>query len=181
MSHGGRSGTSRCWLLILGAALAMSGLLVYANWGFVPLPPGVHADRVVVKKASRLLQVFSQGKLVRTYSVALGQSPVGPKMREGDNRTPEGDYILDRRNPGSGYHLSLHVSYPSAEDAARARQGGYAPGGAIMIHGMKNGLGWIGRLHRLVDWTRGCIALTDSEMEELWRVVPDGTPIRIDP
>jgi murein L,D-transpeptidase YafK len=105
----------------------------------------------------------------------------GAKVREGDNRTPEGRYIIDSRNAQSTFHRALHVSYPSAADRARACAEGYKPGGDIMIHGMRNGFGWLGRAHRLFDWTRGCIAVTNDEIDEIWRVVPDGTPIKIQP
>jgi len=142
---------------------------------------GGKADLILVEKASRKLSVFSSGKVIRTYRVALGRSPIGAKEREGDNRTPEGEYIIDSRLQKSGYHLALHVSYPSPSDVARAGVGGYKPGSAIMIHGMKNGFGWLGSLHTRKDWTRGCIAVTNTEIEELWRLVPNGTPIRIKP
>jgi murein L,D-transpeptidase YafK len=89
--------------------------------------------------------------------------------------------VIDSHNPGSAFHRALHVSYPSAADVARAKAGGYAAGGEIMIHGMHNGMGWIGKVHRLVDWTTGCVAVTDSEIEELYRIVPDGTRIEIRP
>jgi murein L,D-transpeptidase YafK len=89
--------------------------------------------------------------------------------------------VIDSHNPKSSFHLALHVSYPSAGDAARAHAGGYDPGGEIMVHGIHNGIGWIGRVHRLVDWTTGCVAMTDPEIEELYRIVPDGTPIEIRP
>jgi murein L,D-transpeptidase YafK len=89
--------------------------------------------------------------------------------------------MIDGHNPGSAFHRALHVSYPSAVDVARARSGGYDPGGEIMVHGIQNGLGWIGRAHRLVDWTTGCIAVADQEIEELYRIVPDGTRIEINP
>lgn len=95
--------------------------------------------------------------------------------------TPEGNYVLDWRNPRSKFHRSIHVSYPSASDIAKAREEGVHPGGDIMIHGLQNGLGWIGRFHRLMDWTDGCIAVTDAKMDEIWRAIPDGTPIEIRP
>jgi murein L,D-transpeptidase YafK len=138
-------------------------------------------DRVLVEKAARRLTLLSEGKAVRVYDVALGEEPVGPKEREGDGRTPEGLYVIDGRNPQSRYHRSLRISYPGPEDAARAAKLGVSPGGDIMIHGLQNGLGWIGALHRTHDWTRGCIAVTNDEIEEIWDLVPDGTPIEIRP
>ena len=106
---------------------------------------------------------------------------MGAKKQEGDNKTPEGIYKIDSRNPQSEFHLGLHISYPSDEDKARAAQRGVSAGFDIMIHGIQNGHGWIGAFHRLHDWTAGCVALTDEEMEELWRVTADGTPVEIRP
>lgn len=119
--------------------------------------------------------------MIRTYKVALGRGGLAPKVREGDNLTPEGRYVIDARNAGSRFHRALHISYPNAEDRQRAAQLNVLPGGTIMIHGLQNGLGWIGSAHRLVDWTRGCIAVTDGEIDEIWRMVPVGTPVEIRP
>jgi len=138
-------------------------------------------DRIVVDKSDRQLELFAGNALVRQYRVALGREPIGPKLQEGDNRTPEGRYLIDRRNPDSAFHRSLHISYPNADDQLRAKALSVEPGGDIMIHGIRNGLGWLGRLHRLRDWTRGCIAVTNAEIEEIWHLVPDGTPIDIQP
>ena len=138
-------------------------------------------DAVLVEKSARRLTLLSGGSPVRTYAVALGSQPVGPKIQEGDDRTPEGSYIIDRRNYNSAYHLSLHVSYPNEVDRARATALGVNPGGDIMIHGLPNGLGWVGQAHREHDWTHGCIAVTDSEIEEIASLVPDGTPVLIRP
>jgi len=113
--------------------------------------------------------------VLRQYRVALGRNPVGHKDREGDGRTPEGRYVIDRRNPNSRYHLSLRISYPNADDVARARAAGAEPGGDIMIHGLKDGE------RREGDWTLGCIAVTDEEMDEIWGLVAEGTPIVIEP
>lgn len=145
------------------------------------LRPRVVADRVVVEKAARRLHLYAGERLLASYAVALGGRPQGHKQREGDGRTPEGLYRISGRNPGSRYHLALRVSYPDARDRARAAAAGVDPGGDIMIHGLPNGLGWLGRLHRLFDWTEGCIAVTNAEIEEIWHAVPDGTPIEIRP
>jgi murein L,D-transpeptidase YafK len=145
------------------------------------LPANIQIDRVVVEKSARRLSVYSHGQLLKSYSVALGRQPLGTKSREGDNRTPEGVYRIDAHNPASSFHRALHLSYPSAADTARARAAGQDPGGDIMIHGIRNGLGWLGRVHRTMDWTRGCIAVTNPEIEELFRAVPDGTPVEIRP
>ncbi len=138
-------------------------------------------DTVLVEKAARRLTLFSGGRAIRTYSIALGSQPVGPKIQEGDDRTPEGSYVIDGHNYNSAYHLSLHLSYPNTFDRARARALRVDPGGDIMIHGLPNGSGWVGPAHREGDWTRGCIAVTDSEIEEIARLVPDGTPVEIKP
>lgn len=145
------------------------------------LPASARADKVIVLKKERKLMLMHGGDVLKTYRVALGSHPVGPKVYSGDHRTPEGDYVIDRRNPKSQYHRSLHISYPNVADVARARKLGKNPGGDIFIHGLPNGQGWIGKAHTMRDWTLGCIAVTDEEIEEIWRVVPDGTPIEIRP
>lgn len=137
------------------------------------------ADKIIIDKSSRQLSLLKNGRVIKSYKVALGRNPVGHKEREGDNKTPEGSYIIDKHNPKSAFHLSLHISYPSKSDRERAQRVGVRPGGDIMIHGLKNGLGWIGALHRFADWTQGCIAVTDKEIEEISAAVPDGTPIEI--
>ncbi|TJV03247.1 MAG: hypothetical protein E5Y02_21415 [Mesorhizobium sp.] len=136
-------------------------------------------DLVRVHKAERRLELIGDGKVVRNYGIALGGDPVGHKHQEGDQRTPEGRYILDWRNPNSIAYKSIHVSYPDADDLAAAKARNVDAGGMIMIHGQPNGFGWWGWLLQLVDWTDGCIAVTDSDMDEIWAVVADGTPIEI--
>ena len=133
-------------------------------------------DRVVINKGRREMLLLSGESVVRSYRVALGFEPVGHKEREGDGRTPEGRYKIDRRNPKSKYHLALHVSYPEAADVERARALGVDPGGDIMIHGVKPGVE-----HPGSDWTHGCIAVRDSEMDEIWDLVADGTTVDINP
>ena len=137
------------------------------------------ADRIIVDKPARRLQLLRDGAVIGEYQISLGAAPDGHKTREGDEKTPEGEYLIDWRNARSVAHLSLHISYPNADDAAAAAARGESPGGAIMIHGMLNGWGWLGGLHRRWDWTNGCIAVTDTEMREIWSRVPDGTPIEI--
>jgi murein L,D-transpeptidase YafK len=167
---------------MLGLAVAIAAAAaIWANTPATPLPVDTKADLLVVEKAQRKLLAYSHGALLRSYPVSLGRDPIGPKLRQGDRRTPEGQYSIDAHNPTSAFHRSLHVSYPSPADVARARSGGYDPGGEIMVHGIRNGLGWIGRAQRLVDWTIGCIAVTDPEIEELYRIVPDGTRIDLRP
>ena len=143
--------------------------------------PALHADRVLVLKKDRTLQLLSQGKVIKTYKVALGGDPVGPKTRQGDHKTPEGVYVLDRRNAHSQFYKSIHISYPSQRDRADARKQGVSPGGDVFVHGLPNGYGAVGAAHRLKDWTDGCIAVTDEEIDEIWQSVPDGTPIEIRP
>ena len=125
----------------------------------------MHADRVVVLKRERTLQLLSQGKVIKSYKVALGGDPVGPKTRQGDHKTPEGEYVLDSRNAHSQFYRSIHISYPSAKDRAVARQKGVSPGGDVFVHGLPNGYGWVGASHRLKDWTDGCVAVTNEEKE----------------
>ncbi|AZO16182.1 MULTISPECIES: L,D-transpeptidase family protein [unclassified Mesorhizobium] len=136
-------------------------------------------DLVRVEKSNRQLQLIGGDKILRSYRIALGGDPVGQKHREGDERTPEGRYMLDWRNPNSVAHKSIHISYPNADDMAAAKALGVEPGGAIMIHGQPNGFGWLGRLLQMVDWTDGCIAVTNADMDEIWTMVADGTPIEI--
>ncbi len=139
------------------------------------------ADKVLVEKKERQLTLFSKGDVIKTYKIALGGNPVGPKVMQGDNKTPEGIYTIDSRNSNSEYHLSLHISYPNEKDKKRAKELGVSPGGDIMIHGIKNGLSWVGESHAKFDWTKGCIAVTDEEMQEIYRLVPNGTIIEIRP
>ena len=136
-------------------------------------------DRVLVLKHEHKLLLFSGHQVVKSYKVALGRGGLSPKRRQGDGRTPEGLYTIDWRNPASKFHLALHISYPQSTDKQRARQLGADPGGDIMIHGLDRESAWIGADHRRTDWTEGCIAVTDSEIEEIWQMVPDGTPVEI--
>ena len=165
------------FLVVLGIGAA----LLWANWPSEKLPVGTVADLVVVEKSKHVLQLYADGNLVASFPVSLGSSPLGPKRQEGDGRTPEGNYTLDYRKADSSFYRALHISYPSAADATEAHSRGVDPGGQIMIHGLPNGLRVLGRLQRLIDWTDGCIAVTDEEMEEVWEAVPDGTRIRIEP
>ena len=146
----------------------------------VVIPKGP-ADRILVEKKERRLTLFSKGKPLKAYQIALGGNPNGPKERQGDNKTPEGIYRIDSRNKNSQFHLSLHISYPNEKDKKRARELGVSPGGDIMIHGIKNGLSWVGEQHTELDWTKGCIAVTDEEIEEIDKVVPIGTVVEIRP
>jgi murein L,D-transpeptidase YafK len=139
------------------------------------------ADSLVVAKRAHTLTLFHMGRAVRTYRVALGRAPVGDKVRKGDERTPEGLYHIDARNPGSRYYKSLHISYPDAKHIQRARSLGVSPGGDVMIHGLPPRFASYGASQADHDWTEGCIALSDQQMDEIWRAVPVGTPILITP
>ncbi|NCC21863.1 MAG: hypothetical protein EOM26_05295 [Alphaproteobacteria bacterium] len=147
------------------------------NWGAL----GAKADYILVEKAKRRMTLYSDGRILRRYKVALGKGGLEPKVKEGDARTPEGVYYISGRNPNSAYHLSLKISYPDIDDEHRARMMGVSPGSNIMIHGLENGItkDELSRLPK--DWTLGCIAVTNEEVREIWQLVPDGTPIAIRP
>ena len=179
------------WPIPLAAIFLLAAALTTAFWwqsasALPATPPELapehqRATAVLVKKAERRLFLLRHGKQIAAYEIALGRNPVGHKRREGDGRTPEGRYTIDWRNPQSAYHLSLHISYPNREDSVAASAAGHSPGGMIMIHGLPNGHAAVGARHRLSDWTEGCIAVTSEEITEIWRLVPDGTPIEIRP
>ena len=139
------------------------------------------ADKVLVIKSKRVLMLLKDGEIFRAYRVALGKNPQGRKIKAGDQKTPEGSYVIDSRNAKSRFHLAIHISYPNEADIADAQRQGVSPGGSIMIHGLPNGLAKVDKLHSLQDWTDGCIAVTNTEMEEIWEYVADGTPIEIKP
>lgn len=143
--------------------------------------PNLHIDRVVVYKHDRKMVLQSNGKVIRSYRVALGGDPIGPKRQEGDHRTPEGLYVLDSRNAHSHFYKAFHISYPNSEDIAGAKKLRVSPGGDIMLHGLPKGYAWLGTAHTLHDWTDGCIAVTNEEMDEIWELVRVGTPIEIKP
>lgn len=138
-------------------------------------------DLVYVDKSARQLYLMSGGKVLRQFQIALGNNPIGHKQQEGDERTPEGRYLLDHRKADSAYHRSIHISYPNEVDREKARLRGVSPGGAIMIHGQRNGFGWLSSLTQQRDWTDGCIALSDADMDVVWDAVVTGTPIEIVP
>lgn len=154
-------------------------LLLIASYDHAAQP--VSADLVVVDKSDKRLYLYRQQKLLAAYPVAFGANPVGHKRQEGDERTPEGHYILDLKKANSGYYRSIHISYPNARDIADARRRGVAPGGFVMIHGQKNGFGWAAFLTQRFNWTNGCVALSNESMEAVWQAVKVGTPIEIRP
>ncbi|HEV7337318.1 MAG TPA: L,D-transpeptidase family protein [Bosea sp. (in: a-proteobacteria)] len=171
------------------AVLAMTGatfaLVLEFSQVFRTLPALASSDqqatRVVIEKSARRLTLERDGRVLARYEVALGANPAGQKAREGDGRTPEGVYSVDFKHPRSRYHLALRITYPDARASEAAKQAGVSPGGDIMIHGIRNGLGWVGGLHRERDWTDGCIAVTNAEIREIWSRVPEGTPVEIRP
>jgi murein L,D-transpeptidase YafK len=160
----------------------VAGTLLFLSWPILfAQDPSVRVDRVVVYKQQRKLLLLSQGKEIRSYKIALGSEAVGPKTRQGDHRTPEGIYVLDARNPNSHFYKSFHISYPNSKDIAAARKLGVNPGGDIMLHGLGKEYAWLGKAHVLHDWTDGCVAVTNEEMDEMWKMVRIGTPIKIKP
>lgn len=136
-------------------------------------------DRIVIEKSARRMSIHQDARILRTYDIALGFAPTGDKIKEGDGKTPEGIYKVDRRNPNSSYTLSLGINYPLSDDIARAKQGGYSPGGDIFIHGQPNGFPDERKISD--DWTAGCIALSNTEMQEIWDHIPIGTTVEIKP
>ncbi|HWY08339.1 MAG TPA: L,D-transpeptidase family protein [Candidatus Acidoferrales bacterium] len=138
-------------------------------------------DRIVIEKSKRTLTLTAGTKTLKTYKVALGGQPVGPKDRQGDHKTPEGVYSVDAKNPSSQFYKALHISYPNQADRTNARKLGVSPGGDVEIHGLGAKWGWIGAKHRLTDWTDGCIALTNEEIDEIYPLITVGTPVEIRP
>ena len=156
--------------------LLLIGVLFFSRFSY-----GLEAevDYVLVKKSDHKLLLLANGMKVKEYKVALGANPNGHKQKEGDKRTPEGIYLLDYKKEDSAFFRAIHISYPDEDDLARAAAAKVNPGGQIMIHGQKNGLGWLARVTQSYDWTDGCIAVTDEEMKEIWGMVKEGTPIEI--
>lgn len=163
-----------------GAALGMLAVLAGAAPAAAraSATDELQADLVVIEKSARTLTLYMHGRELGAYRVALGKAPVGTKECQGDNRTPEGFYTVAGRKADSDFHRALRLSYPSAHDIARARALGCDPGGDIMIHGLKTD---VGPEHLRSDWTRGCVAVTNQEIEEIWARVPDGARVEIRP
>jgi len=162
---------SQVWLILL---VAMAPADIQA--GRFPV-----ADKVVIEKAARKLHLLQNGEAFRTFEIALGMMPVGDKKKEGDFRTPEGRYVLDGRNQNSDYFLAIHISYPDSADRREASQLGVDPGGAIMIHGQPNVPTRSEAYYRTQDWTNGCIAVSNSDMIDIWLMTGENTPIEIHP
>lgn len=162
--------------------LFVAGVFLFISWPFLfAQKASLGVDRVVVYKQERRLVLLSHEKEVHSYKIALGGEPAGPKTRQGDHRTPEGSYVLDSRNPNSRFYKAFHLSYPNSKDIATAKKLGVSPGGDIMLHGLAKEYAWVGKAHVLHDWTDGCIAVTNEEMDEIWNLVRVGTPIEIRP
>lgn len=157
------------WLLCIGLCITSS--LAHAE----------KADLVIVSKTESRLYLQRAGKRFASFDVAFGGSPRGHKQQEGDERTPEGKYVLDWKNPNSAYYKAIRISYPNAQDLAAAKARGVPAGGQIMIHGQRNGLGWLAPIAQLFQWTDGCIALSNTDMDAVWNAVDAGTPIEISP
>ena len=155
--------------------------LLYNYYPEQKLPADIQVDLLVVEKSKHIMMAYSAGKLLKTYQISLGDAPVGHKEFEGDEKTPEGFYTINAKNDKSGYHKNLGVSYPNANDVAHAKALGLSPGGDIKIHGIRNGLGIINKFQRLFNWTNGCIAVTNSEVDELYESVKIGSSIEIQP
>jgi murein L,D-transpeptidase YafK len=167
--------------LIAVLGLVTASLFIPPERVTLPPPPPLTGaiDRIVIDKSDRRMQLMQNGRMVRTYRIALGFTPEGDKRRQGDGKTPEGNFTIDRRNDQSAFHLSLGIDYPQEDDLKRAAKGGYSPGGDIFIHGQPNSVGDGFRLRG--DWTNGCVAVTNREMREIWEVTPIGTPVEIRP
>lgn len=165
--------------ILFGMVLLGLGFFFYAQGN--ALAALAKADKVVVIKSKRMLMLMKDGEIFKAYRIALGKNPEGRKIKVGDQRTPEGSYVIDSRNAKSKFYLAIHISYPNETDISNAQKLGVSPGGSIMIHGLPNGFARVDKFHRVQDWTDGCIAVTNAEMEEIWEYVPDGTPIEIKP
>ena len=173
---------SLAMFILLGVGLTGYKTLAAANHfdkGHQTDLANIKIDKVYVDKSERVLKLLSGDRVIKTYHIALGDSPVGHKRQEGDERTPTGSYILDYKNENSNYYRSIHVSYPNAADKAQAKKRGVSAGGDIMIHGQKNGLGHLAAITQQRDWTDGCIAVTNDEMDEIMSVYKAGMPIEI--
>jgi murein L,D-transpeptidase YafK len=166
----------RLWLLLAGCSFVSVGLPPTALATDFPI-----AEKVLVEKQKRKLHLIRDGKPFRSFDIALGMAPVGDKQEEGDSKTPEGLYRLDARNPASAFFLSIRVSYPNADDMRQARDKGVPPGGQIMIHGQPNEPTYSPAYYRSTDWTDGCIAVSNSDMIDIWLMTPDNVPIEIRP
>jgi len=167
--------------LLLLIVLILMAALIYNIYPEAKLATTAQIDSLVVFKSQQKMLAYQQGKLLKTYQVSFGNSPTGHKEFKGDEKTPEGIYAINAKNDKSGYHKNLGISYPNAQDIKHAKLIGKSPGGDIKIHGLRNGLGLINKFQRWFNWTNGCIALTDTEVDELYQSVKIGSKIQINP
>jgi len=161
--------------MILASTLSFGGFVDSLFSDEKPQTP----DKVLIVKSERKLYLLKDGKEIASYHIALGKEPIGKKTREGDMKTPEGNYTLDYKKKNSSFFRAIHISYPAKRDRLNALKNGVPPGGAIMIHGQPNGWGWASIILQRFDWTEGCVALSDGDMEEIWESVKVGTPVEI--
>jgi murein L,D-transpeptidase YafK len=166
------------WLTVF---LTLAGLMVYYFHSEDKLSSNIQIDNIVVYKSKRQLLVYSNGQLLKTYKISLGRQPVGAKEFEGDKKTPEGIYFINDKSQNSRYHKNLGISYPDKNDIKNANRLGKSAGSDIKIHGLRNKMGFVGKFHRWFDWTLGCIAVTNEEIDELYRAIKIGTRIEIKP
>jgi len=167
----------------IAACLLVVTFLLSVVWRAAGATPesAKQADRIVIEKSKRTMTLMSGSTVLKTYKVALGGQPVGAKQRIGGHRTPEGLYIVDQKKAARQFHRALHISYSNARDKENARNLGVSPGGDVEIHGLGAKYGWVGAAHRQMDWTDGCIAVTNEEIDEIWPLVAVGTPVEIKP
>jgi murein L,D-transpeptidase YafK len=168
-------------IILIIISITLLGFLIFFLYPENKLPKNTVIDYIKIYKSKRQLLVYNNGKFLKTYRISLGQNPIGHKEFEGDSKTPEGIYYINDRNPNSGYHKNLGVSYPNPKDIEHATKLGKSVGGDIKIHGLRNGIGFIGKFQRYQDWTAGCIAVTNSEIDELYTTVKIGATIEILP
>jgi murein L,D-transpeptidase YafK len=161
-------------LIFLAALFIFSGSSLFAQ-------DSINIDYIKIIKSERKLLTYTKGKLLKTYKIALGKNPVGQKLKEGDGKTPEGIYEISAKNSKSSYHLSLKISYPNERQIEEAKKQSVNPGGEIMIHGIRNGLGFVGKYQSIIDWTQGCIAVSNKEIEEIYNSISLGTKVEILP
>jgi murein L,D-transpeptidase YafK len=166
------------WAVFLGRPFMATELAMQAPQDINKAP---EVSEVVVSKQERRMYLMAGDEVIRNYRIGLGDNPSGHKLYEGDERTPEGEYTLDWRNPDSDFYKSIHISYPNDKDRELASAWGLNPGGSIMIHGLPNNAEGMEFAYLGLDWTNGCIAVSNAEMDEIWQLVSDGTPIRILP
>lgn len=168
--------------IIISVIIILVIAVVFYNYNPIKkLSSNIVVDSILVLKSKRELIAFSNGIAVKTYKIALGKQPIGSKEIEGDNKTPEGIYTINDKNENSAFYKNLGVSYPNELQIENAKRVGKNPGGDIKIHGLRNGIGFLNKFHRLFDWTAGCIAVTNEEIDELYNAVPIGTKIEIRP